>query len=295
MCVKRQMLYKPKEDTKMEYLTLNNGNKMPKVGFGTFLISGQECEEAVLNAIQCGYRLIDTAEAYGNEKEVGNAIVKSGVPREELYIVTKLNFKNYEKENAVQTLEQSLKNLQTDYIDLVLLHWPFANYYEAYRVLEDFYNQGKIKAIGVSNFNSDRLIDLIHYNKVVPAINQVETNIVNQQLEANEWMNKNNVAHMGYAPFGQNKINEIFENDILKDIADRYNKSTRQVVLRYFTQKDIIMIPKTVNINRMKENFDIFDFNLNENEMKEIEKLNMDKPVVGNPADPNLIEFSFQW
>ncbi|MCD7949938.1 MAG: aldo/keto reductase [Erysipelotrichaceae bacterium] len=279
----------------MEYLTLNNGNKIPKLGFGTFLIKGQECEDAVLNAIQTGYRLIDTAEAYGNEKEVGNAIIKSGVPREELYIVTKLNFKNYEKEDAIRTLEQSLTNLQTDYINLVLLHWPFANYYEAYRVLEDFYNQGKIKAIGVSNFNADRLIDLIHYNKIVPAANQVETNVLNQQLEANEWMKKNNVIHMGYAPFGQNKINEIFENKILKEIEGKYNKSTRQVVLRYFTQKDMIMIPKTVHINRMKENINIFDFNLNENEVREIEKLNMNKPVVGNPADPNLIESSFKW
>lgn len=279
----------------MEYLKLRQGKEMPLVGFGTFLLNGEECEIAVENAIKNGYRLIDTAEAYGNEKEVGNAIKKSGITREDLYIVTKLNYKNYEREAAIKILEQSLINLQTDYIDLVLLHWPFANYYEAYRVLEEFYNAGKIKAIGVSNFEPDRIIDLAHYNKIKPVINQIETNIVNQQIEANEWLNKYDIAQMGYAPFGQGKINEMYDNDILKNIAKKYNKTTRQVVLRYFTQRNIAVIPKTIDIEKMKENISIFDFKLSLEEMEEINKLNKNTPVVGSSENPNLVEMSFNW
>ncbi len=279
----------------MEYLKLNQGKKMPLVGLGTFLLNGTECENAVINAIKNGYRLIDTAETYGNEKEVGNAIKKSGVAREEIYIVTKLNYKNYEKESAIKTLEQSLKNLQTNYIDLVLLHWPFANYYEAYRVLEDFYKNGKIKAIGVSNFESDRIIDLAHYNEIKPVINQIETNIVNQQLESNEWLKKYNIAQMGYAPLGQGKINEIYNNDILNNIAKKYNKTPRQIVLRYFTQRNIAVIPKTKDVEKMKENINIFDFELTTDEMKKIKELNKNTPIVGSSENPNLVEMSFNW
>ena len=279
----------------MEYLKLNQGKEMPLVGFGTFLLNGAECENAVINAIKNGYRLIDTAEAYGNEKEVGNAIKKSGVVREEIYIVTKLNYKNYEKESAIKTLKQSLENLQTDYIDLVLLHWPFANYYEAYRVLEEFYKNGKIKAIGVSNFEPDRIIDLAHYNEIKPAINQIETNIVNQQIEANDWLNKYDIAQMGYAPFGQGKINEIYNNDILNNIAKKYNKTPRQIVLRNFTQRNIAVIPKTTDIEKMKENINIFDFKLTTDEMEKIKELNKNTPVVGSSENPNLVEMSFNW
>lgn len=279
----------------MKYLKLNQGKEMPLIGFGTFLLNGEECENAVLNAINTGYRLIDTAEAYGNEKEVGNAIKKSGIDREELYIVTKLNYKNYEKEQAIKSLEQSLANLQTDYIDLVLLHWPFANYYEAYIVLEEYYKNGKIKSIGVSNFEPDRLIDLYHYIDIKPAINQIETNIVNQQKEANKWLNKYNVAHMGYAPFGQGKVNEIYDDEILVKIAQKYNKTTRQIVLRFFIEKNIPVIPKTSDINKMKENFDIFDFELTDEEIKKIEILDKNTPVVGSSENPNLVEMSFNW
>lgn len=251
----------------MENIKLNNGIEMPMTGFGTFLLSGEECENAVATAIKVGYRMIDTAEAYGNEEEVGKGIIKSGIDRKELFIVTKINYKNYEKNLAIKSIEESLKKLQTDYLDLVILHWPFANYYEAYKVLEDYYKKGIIKAIGVSNFEPDRLIDLIHYNEIKPQINQIETNIVNQQIKANSWMQKYDVAHMGYAPFGQGKINEIYENEKLKEIADKYEKTTRQVVLRYLIQRNIIVIPKTVDEEKMKENLNIFDFELNNKEM----------------------------
>ena len=279
----------------MKYLKLTQGKEMPLIGFGTFLLNGEECENSVLNAINTGYRLIDTAEAYGNEKEVGNAIKKSGIDREDLYIVTKLNYKNYEREQAIKSLEQSLANLQTDYIDLVLLHWPFANYYEAYSVLEDYYKSGKIKAIGVSNFEPDRLIDLYHYSDIKPSINQIETNIVNQQQEANKWLNKYNVAHMSYAPFGQGKINEIYDNEVLVKFAQKYNKTTRQIVLRFFIERNIPVIPKTADVKRMKENFDIFDFELTEEEIKSIENLNKNTSVVGSSENPNLVEMSFNW
>ncbi|MGN1311914.1 MAG: aldo/keto reductase [Bacilli bacterium] len=279
----------------MEYLKLNQGKEMPLLGFGTFLLNGEDCENAVLNAIKCGYRLIDTAEAYGNEKEVGNAIKNSGISREEFYIVTKLNYKNYEKEQAITTIEKSLKNLQTDYIDLVILHWPFANYYEAYRVLEEYYKKGVIKAIGVSNFEADRFIDLAHYSEIKPCINQIETNILNQQFENNKWLNKYDIAHMGYAPFGQGKINEVYEDKILVDISKKYNKTTRQIVLRYFTQKKIVVIPKTADIEKMKENIDIFDFSLTTDEIKAMESLDKKTPVVGSSENPNLVEMSFNW
>ena len=245
----------------MEYLKLNQVKEMPLLGFGTFLLNGEDCENAVLNAIKCGYRLIDTAEAYGNEKEVGNAI----------------------------------KNLQTDYIDLVLLHWPFANYYEAYRVLEEYHKKGIIKAIGVSNFEADRFIDLAHYSEIKPCINQIETNILNQQLENHKWLNKYDIAHMGDAPFGQGKINEVYEDKILVDISKKYNKTTRQIVLRYFTQKKIVVIPKTDDIEKMKENIDIFDFKLTADEIKAIESLDKKTPVVGSTENPNLVEMSFNW
>lgn len=193
----------------MEYLTLNNGVQMPLVGFGTFMLGGETCKNAVASAIENGYRMIDTAEAYGNEKKVGEGIKQSGIERKELFLVTKVNFKSYE--NAEQTVLQSLANLQTDYIDLLLLHWPFANYYAAWRVLEKLYAQGKIRAIGVSNFEPDQLLDLIAYNQVVPAVNQIETNLYCQRSTERSWMDKKQAAHMAYAPLGQGSQNEMFQ------------------------------------------------------------------------------------
>lgn len=202
----------------MEYLTLNNGVRMPIVGFGTFMLGGETCTEAVATAIKSGYRMIDTAEAYGNEKAVGDGIRQSGIDRRALFLVTKVNYKSYEY--AEQTVMQSLANLQTDYIDLLLLHWPFANYYAAWRVLEKLYAEGKVRAIGVSNFEPDRLLDLIAYNKVVPAVNQIETNLYCQRSIERGWMGKKQVAHMAYAPLGQGNRNEMFSEPTVSALVN---------------------------------------------------------------------------
>ena len=212
----------------MEYLQLNNEVKMPMLGFGTFMINGEECEKSVLSAIDHGYRLIDTAEAYGNEEAVGNAIAKCGVDRKELFIVTKVNFKSYE--NTRETVETSLEKLKTDYLDLVLLHWPFGNVYKAWRELEKLYEEGKIRTIGVSNFEPDRLIDLISYNKVKPVINQIETHLYCQRIAEHTWEDKYNVAHMAYAPLGQGHANEMFEEDIVQKLAQKYDKTPAQIL-----------------------------------------------------------------
>ncbi len=277
----------------MEYLTLNNNIQMPLIGFGTFMLSGETCTNAVASAIESGYRMIDTAEAYGNEKEVGEGIRQSGIDRKELFIVTKVNFKSYE--NAEQTVMQSLENLQTDYIDLLLLHWPFANYYTAWRVLEKLYAEGKIRAIGVSNFESDQLLDLIAYNKVVPAVNQIETNLYCQRSTERSWMDKKQVAHMAYAPLGQGNRNEMFQEPAVLAIARKYGKTPAQVLLRFLTQKGIAVIPRSTQPKHIKENFDLFDFTLNEDEMNQLSDLDKQEPLIGRPETPELVEFSLTW
>ncbi|MFR6344855.1 MAG: aldo/keto reductase [Christensenellales bacterium] len=249
----------------MEYLTLHNGVQMPLVGFGTFMLSEKTCTEAVALAIESGYRMIDTAEAYGNEKEVGEGMKKSGIDRKELFLVTKVNFKSYE--NAEQTVMQSLANLQTDYIDLLLLHWPFANYYAAWRVLEKLYAEGKVRAIGVSNFEPDQLLDLIAYNQVIPAVNQIETNLYCQRSAERIWMDKKQVAHMAYAPLGQGNRNEMFAESAVLALAEKYGKTPAQILLRFLTQKGIVVIPKSTKPAHIKENFTLFDFTLSADEM----------------------------
>ena len=209
----------------MNTITLNNNIQMPMLGFGTFLMGGAECEESVLTALRSGYRMIDTAEAYGNEEAVGNATQKSGIPREELFLVTKVNFRSYENTRA--TVEASLEKLKTSYLDLVLLHWPFGNYYAAWRELEKLYQEGKIRAIGVSNFDPDRLIDLIEFNQVTPAVNQIETHLLCQRRTEHEWLEKYHVQHMAYAPLGQGRKNEMFENPALVEIAKAHGKNSR--------------------------------------------------------------------
>ncbi len=278
----------------MEIVKLNNGIEMPMLGLGTFLSTDPAvCEQSVVDAISLGYRLIDTAQGYGNEEYIGRAIARCGVSREELFITTKVWFRNYENTRA--SVEESMRKLQTDYLDLVLLHWPFGDTYAAWRTLEQLYAEGKIHAIGVSNYTADRLVDLVNYNKVVPAVNQVEINLVSQQTEVRTWMDKLGVQHMGYAPFGQGKINEIYDDEVLQYIADRYHKTVRQVVLRFQIQSSVIVIPKTTHIERMKENLEVFDFKLLDNEMEILRALDKGQPLIGNPQNPDLVSSSINW
>ena len=277
----------------MEYLTLNTGMQMPLIGFGTFMLGGETCKNAVAEAIKNGYRMIDTAEAYGNEKEVGEGIRQSGIDRRELFLVTKVNFKSYE--NAEQSVLQSLANLQTDYIDLLLLHWPFANYYKAWRTLEKLYAEGKIRAIGVSNFEPDQLLDLIAYNQIIPTANQIETNLYCQRSTERSWMDKKQVAHMAYAPLGQGNRDEMFQEPAVLSLAEKYRKTPAQVLLRFLTQKDIIVIPRSTNPEHIRANFDLFDFELTAAEMAQLSALDKKEPLIGRPETPELVEFSLTW
>lgn len=273
----------------MEYITLNNGVKMPLLGYGVYQISKEECESCVLDAIKVGYRLIDTAQSYFNEEAVGNAIEKCGVPREELFITTKVWISNYGYDKTRQSVLNSMEKLKVDYLDLVLLHQPFGDYYGAYHALEDLYKEGKLRAIGVSNFYPDRLSDICAFNEITPQINQVETNPFNQQIEAQENMIKNNVQIEAWAPFGEGR-NDMFNNPILKEIANKYKKSVAQVILRWLTQRGVVALAKSVNLNRMKENFSIFDFNLSDNDMNAIKDLDTKNSLFFNHQDPNTVD-----
>ena len=277
----------------MEYLTLNNGVQMPLVGFGTFMLGGETCTNAVTAAIKSGYRMIDTAEAYGNEKEVGEGIKRSGIEHKELFLVTKVNFKSYE--NAEQTVMQSLANLQTDNIDLLLLHWPFANYYAAWRVLEKLHANGKVRAIGVSNFEPDQLLDLIAYNKVVPTVDQIETNLYCQRSTERGWMDKKQVAHMAYAPLGQGNRNEMYQEPTVRSLAEKYGKTQAQIMLRFLPQKGIVVIPRSTQPEHIRENFALFDFALTSDEMMQLSALDRKEPLIGRPETPELVEFSLTW
>lgn len=277
----------------MEYLKLNNGIQMPLVGFGTFMLSGETCSDAVANAIKDGYRMIDTAEAYGNEREVGQGVRASGIDRKELFLVTKVNFKSYE--NAERAVMQSLENLQTDYMDLLLLHWPFANYYAAWRVLEKLYADGKVRAIGVSNFEPDQLLDLIAYNKLVPVVNQIETNLYCQRSVERGWMEKKQVAAMAYAPLGQGNRNEMFTEPVVRALAEKYGKTPAQIMLRFLIQKGIAVIPRSARVEHIRENLNLFDFALSEEEMERLSALDRKEPLIGRPETPELVEFSLTW
>lgn len=277
----------------MEYLTLNNGVPMPLIGFGTFMLGGETCTEAVTAAIESGYRMIDTAEAYGNEKEVGEGIRQSGIDRRELFLVTKVNFKFYE--HAEQTVMQSPENLQTDYLDLLLLHWLFANYYAAWRTLEKLYGDGRVRAIGVSNFEPDRLLDLIAYNKIVSAVDQIETNLYCQRGAERVWMDKKQVAHMAYAPLGQGNRNEMFQEPAALALARKYGKTPAQILLRFLTQNGIAIIPRSTRPEHIRENFILFDFTLTLDEMAQLAALDRKEPLIGRPEAPELVEFSLTW
>lgn len=275
----------------MEYVKLNNGVEMPILGFGVYQIPKEETKRCVLDAIKVGYRSIDTAQSYFNEAEVGEAISECGVPREELFITTKVWIDNYGYENCKKSVEESLKKLRTDYIDLVLLHQPFSDYYGAYRALEDLYEEGKIRAIGVSNFYPDRLSDICLFGrKVVPAVNQVETNPINAQFKAQENMEKYGVHIEAWAPFGEGR-NGLFENEVLINIGKKYNKSSAQVMLRWLIERGVIIACKSSHIKRMKENFNVLDFKLTDEDMEEISKLNTQNSLFFNHQDPKMVEW----
>ncbi|WP_411168417.1 aldo/keto reductase [Clostridium sp. MB05] len=274
----------------MEYVTLNNGTKMPKVGFGVFQITDkEECTKVVLDAIDVGYRLIDTAQAYGNEEAVGEAILKSPVPREELFITTKVWISNAGYEKAKESIEESLKKMKLDYLDLVLIHQPVSDYYDTYRAMEDLNKEGKIMAIGVSNFYPDRLVDLALFNEVTPAVNQIEINPFHQQLIAQEVNIKYGVQLQAWAPFAEGK-NGMFDNLTLKSIGDKYDKSLAQVILRWLLQRGIVPLAKTVNKERMKQNIDIFNFELSKDDMNTISALDKKESSFFNHQEASSVE-----
>ncbi|WP_349673211.1 aldo/keto reductase [Lacrimispora sp.] len=274
----------------MNYVTLNNGVKMPILGYGVYQVTPEECERCVLDAIEAGYRSIDTAQAYQNEEGVGNAIEKCGIPREELFITTKVWISNAGFEKAKASIEESLRKLKTDYIDLLLIHQPFGDYYGTYRAMEEAYKEGKIKAIGVSNFYPDRLIDICQFTEITPAVNQVETHPFNQQAQAHEIMEKYKVQHESWGPFAEGR-KDMFTNPVISEIAAKYNKSVAQVILRYLTQNNVVVIPKSTHKERMIENISVFDFELTEEDKKAIKSLDEAESAFFSHYDPQTVEF----
>ena len=274
----------------MTYVTLNNGVKMPQVGYGVYQVEPTEAERCVLDAISVGYRMIDTAQIYHNEEGVGNAIVKCGVPREELFIVTKVWISNAGEEKAYASILESLKKLQTDYIDLLLIHQPFGDYYGTYRAMERAYHEGKVRAIGVSNFYPDRFIDIQAHVEVKPAVNQMETHVFNQQITAQEYMEKYGCQIMSWGPFAEGK-NDFFNNETLAEIGRKYGKSVAQVALRYLLQRSVVLIPKSAHKERMEQNMDIFNFSLTEEDMAIIRKLDTKQSLFFSHYDPQTVEF----
>lgn len=274
----------------METVKLNNGIEMPILGYGVYQVTPEECERCVMDAISVGYRSIDTAQAYYNEEGVGNAISKCGVPREELFITTKVWISNAGYDKAKASIDESLRKLQTDYIDLLLIHQPFNDYYGTYRAMEEAYKAGKVRAIGVSNFYPDRFIDLAEFCEIKPAVNQMETHVFNQQVKLQEIMKKYGTQLMSWGPFAEGR-NNFFTNETLKGIGEKLGKSVAQVALRYLIQRGIVVIPKSTHKERMIENKDVFDFVLSEQDMAAIAKLDKEESLFFSHYDPATVEF----
>jgi len=274
----------------MKNVILNNGVEMPILGFGVFQIADPNvCEQSVYDAITAGYRLIDTAASYLNEEAVGRAIKRSSVEREHLFITTKLWVQDTGYERTKKAFEKSLERLQLDYLDLYLIHQPFGDVHGSWRAMEELYREGKIRAIGVSNFHEDRLIDLIIHNEVVPAVNQVETHPFNQQIENAEFMKENNVQIESWAPFAEGK-NNLFQNELLLSVAEKHHKSVAQVILRWLTQREVVVIPKSVRKERMVENFNIFDFELGQEDMEAMTALDTKQSLFFSHRDPVMVK-----
>ena len=274
----------------MEFVTLNNGVKMPILGYGVYQVTPEECERCVSDAISVGYRSIDTAQAYANEEGVGNAIQKCGVPREELFITTKVWISNAGYEKAKASIEESLKKLRTDYIDLLLIHQPFGDYYGSYRAMEEVYRAGKLRAIGVSNFYPDRFVDIAHFAEIKPAVNQVETHVFQQQKQAVEYMKKYGTQIESWGPFAEGK-NDLFSNPTLKEIGVAHGKTVAQTALRFLIQSGVVVIPKSTHKDRMEENFNVFDFSLTDAEMAQIEALDGAESLFFSHYDPKTVEW----
>jgi len=277
----------------MQYKTLSNGQKIPVLGLGTYQSSKEDAYNATLCALKNGYKLIDTAQVYKNEDAVGQAVKDSGIKREDVYLVTKVNFKNFER--CRESVEESMKLLKTDYIDLVLLHWPYNNYYAAWRDLEKLYEEGVLKSIGVSNFEPDRLMDLVNYNKIVPQVNQVETNLLCQRKKEQPWHEKLKVHQMAYTPLGQNRRNEMFALQSVCDLSEKYGKTKAQIMIRFLIDIGCTVIPKSVHEERIIENANVFDFKLSPDDIELLRKEDTGVPLVGTPADPYRVERSINW
>ncbi len=274
----------------MEYVTLNNGIKMPIIGYGVNKLEKGETERCVTKAIQAGYRLIDTAESYGNEEEIGSAIKKSGVPREEFFITTKIKISNYGYEKTKAAVLEDLEKFGTEYIDLCLVHQPFGDYFGTYKALEDLYFEGKIKAIGISNFYAYKMVDMAHFARVKPAVNQVELHPFDQRIESKEWHDKYDVRMEAWAPLGQARVN-MLELPELREIARRYGKTVAQLILRWHIQRGIVAIPGTPDQEKMEENLDVFDFFITESDMERIKKLDRERSLFYSHTDPITVEF----
>ena len=274
----------------MEYKVLSNGVKMPQLGYGVYQVTKEECERCVLDALKAGYRLIDTAQSYFNEEEVGSAIKKSGVPREEIFLTTKVWIENYGYDECKASIEKSMRKLQTDYLDLLLLHQPFADYYGAWRALEEYYEAGKIRAIGISNFYPDRMIDIATFARIKPMINQVEIHPYHQQEESKKWHDKYGIQLEAWAPFGEGR-GDMFTDPMLSEIGAKYGKTVAQVILRWHLQRGIVIIPKSVRYERMVENLNVFDFELSADDMEKIATLDKEQSAFFSHYDPNMVEW----
>lgn len=278
----------------MKNVILSNGVEMPIIGYGVYQVDPAECERCVSDALKVGYRMIDTAQAYHNEEGVGAAVAKSDIDRKDLFLVSKVWISNYGYEKARKSIDESLRKLGTDYIDLMLLHQPFCDRYDAYRALEDAYKEGKLRAIGVSNFYPDHFIDLASNVEIVPMVNQVETHVFDQQIEPQKIMREFGTHTMSWGPLAEGR-NNFFTNPVLEKIGKKYGKSVAQVALRWLTQRDIIIIPKSVHIERMEQNFDIFDFTLSEEDMAEIAKLDTGKSLFFDHHAPEVVKMFMGW
>ena len=274
----------------MEYVTLNNGIKMPKLGYGVYQTPPEDTKKCVLDAIEVGYRSIDTAQAYYNEEGVGQALAECGLPREEFFLTTKVWITNAGYEKAKASIEESMKKLQTDYLDLLLIHQPFGDYYGTYRAMEEFYDNGKIRAIGVSNFGPDRYLDIEHFSRIKPAVNQIETHVFQQQKIAKEYLEKHHCQIESWGPFAEGK-NNLFTNPVLTEIGAKYGKTAAQTALRLLLKKDVVIITKTVHKDRMQQNFDLFDFTLSSEDMTAIEALDQGESLFFSHYDPKTVEW----